>query len=448
MQFVADSGKGAVAKFDPTPTRPYNKKPESVMKKALILGKLAENMLNQDENFSPYDMYSLLLAKRDEVDLLDVKNKQGHNVQHMIVTSSRLEFFKVIFYLNLWDDFRLLLTDPEKDPQYGDYTPRGLAEKFLFKPKGPSTLEEYDHFDHLWLQMPLLHKACLHGNLSYVKILLSKNPDVTEKDRADATCILYACANGSVSIVNVLIEKGADPKLENSRGENGLVMAAMFGKSAVIRLLLSRFDFNRDQVDQFKNRAIDYAAINGDIETLRAFSDGGMPPDERALSMAAKYQRQDTVVQLVRQYDMNLSGGDEDGRSPLLNAASKGNYDMLVFLIKKGVDITDRDNQNRNCLHLVAENNHHRACGYLIHVATERGSLGEMINDRDYYNGRDQLMIVRGRDRGRTAWHYVSVKRTLNHLFKKKMNSGQIDVKLFGDIHSAPVMDSLQATNS
>lgn len=44
------------------------------------------------------------------------------------------------------------------------------------------------------------------------------------------------------------------------------------------------------------------------------------------------------------------------------------------------------------------------------------------------------VYLVRGKDKGMAAWHYVLVDKNKLPLFLKKIESGNIDVSLYGDI--------------
>jgi len=402
-----------------------------------VVANVAKAMIKNDNGFYPYDLFSMLVDKADEMNLSDVKDENGHNLLHIIVKVAKAEYLQTIFYLNLWDDLRLQLTDPDKDPQYGGYTPRGLAEKLLYKEHGPDVLEQYDYYDRLWLAMPPLHRASLRGSVEYVQLLVSKRQHVNETDNSGATCILYACASGSADVVGYLLDNKADPKLANDRGENSLILAAKYGKADVVGMLLSKCDFDQSDCDELNYRAVDYAAMNGDFSTLKTFTENNIIPDERMVSMASKNNRHQLVKHLIAEYNLHGTGLDEDGRSPFLNAAANGNIKTLKLLMEKPVVIKARDHQNRNCLHLVAEFNQPVACRYLIEAAEEEHCLKELIDGRDFYCGRDQLKVVRGRDKGRGAWHYVSISRTSRHGFEEKLKSGQIELRHFGEIRDS-----------
>ena len=410
---------------------------EQLLRKAQVVGGLAKNIIESKNKYYPYDLYSLLFKTMDEIDLALVKNEKGFNIQHLIIQAGRPEYFEVTFYLNLWDKLRMQLTESVDDPLYVGYTPRGFAEKLLYKSPGPATLEEYSYFDDLWMGMPALHKACLKGCLTYVECISSRCRNINEPDKTGAVCILYACAQGSVSVVHFLLDQDADPMLENSRGENGLILASKFGKSHVVKLLLSKVKFDQEHADHDGNRALDYVAMNGDLQTLSAFLDSGIKPDAKMVVVASRYAHYEILVQLATKHGVDCSGIDDRGRTPLLNAAANNDVNMLRFLCKRGEDVSGHDEEHRNCFHLVAEHNHQQAFEYLISVMRGSDSLQRLLDERDFYSERDQLKVVRGRDRGRKAWHYITVIRTLACLYEQKRSSGQIDVKTFGKIHAS-----------
>ncbi len=50
------------------------------------------------------------------------------------------------------------------------------------------------------------------------------------------------------------------------------------------------------------------------------------------------------------------------------------------------------------------------------------------------YPTEDMVYLVRGKDRGEPAWHYVKIKRTKLPLFLKAVESGSLDVAEFGEV--------------
>lgn len=50
------------------------------------------------------------------------------------------------------------------------------------------------------------------------------------------------------------------------------------------------------------------------------------------------------------------------------------------------------------------------------------------------YPTEDMVYLVRGKDRGEPAWHYVKIKRTKLPLFLRAVESGSLDVADFGEV--------------
>ena len=69
-----------------------------------------------------------------------------------------------------------------------------------------------------------------------------------------------------------------------------------------------------------------------------------------------------------------------------------------------------------------------------MNIIQKRGLITQLISAPDRYNGVECTFLIRGRDNGRDAWHYVQVKRHLVPLFLKKSKSGNIDVASYGTI--------------
>lgn len=44
------------------------------------------------------------------------------------------------------------------------------------------------------------------------------------------------------------------------------------------------------------------------------------------------------------------------------------------------------------------------------------------------------VYLVRGKDKGRPAWHYVHVEKNKLPIFLKKVESGSVDVSLYGKV--------------
>jgi len=58
----------------------------------------------------------------------------------------------------------------------------------------------------------------------------------------------------------------------------------------------------------------------------------------------------------------------------------------------------------------------------------------QSFQDQLKQRGGELVYLVRGKDRGRAAWHYVHVEKNKLPLFLKKVESGTVDVSMYGEV--------------
>lgn len=87
-----------------------------------------------------------------------------------------------------------------------------------------------------------LHTSAQNGHESVVRLLLTKNPDISARASTGGQTPLYQAAmNGHDDVVNLLLDAGADPRMKNTGDEYTPVMiAAQGGHKSTVALLLKR----------------------------------------------------------------------------------------------------------------------------------------------------------------------------------------------------------------
>ena len=127
---------------------------------------------------------------------------------------------------------------------------------------------------------------------------------------------------------------------------------------------------------------------------------------------------------LERGADSNIQ--NVDGDSPLHISVSKGFFKVSQLLIEAGCNINLRNKCHQTPLYIAVKNGHKRLTRLLLDCNADV-SMGYKQNTNE------RIYLVRGKDRGKPAWHYVMVERDLLGLFLKLTNSGSsLDVKEFG----------------
>lgn len=134
------------------------------------------------------------------------------------------------------------------------------------------------------------------------------------------------------------------------------------------------------------------------------------------------------ATNILLQYgaDANIQNGKGD--APLHSSASQGNFSVSKLLIKSECKVNMRDYEGKTPLYLAVENRHDHVIKLLLKSHAD-------VNMQYKQNPKgERLYFVRGKDRGRPAWHYVIVEKSLLGLFLKRTNGGNLDIADFGTV--------------
>ena len=105
--------------------------------------------------------------------------------------------------------------------------------------------------------------------------------------------------------------------------------------------------------------------------------------------------------------------------------ARKGSLSISRLLTDSGVDINLRDNEGQTALYLAVKNKHK----YMVKCLLESEAN---VNMKYNENASERIYLVRGKDRGKLAWHYILVEKALLPLFLRRTNGSSLDVADFG----------------
>ena len=153
-----------------------------------------------------------------------------------------------------------------------------------------------------------LMAASKYGRIDVVNKLLEQKVNVDAQDKQGVTALMLAAENSQPEIVKLLLKKNADPNVEDQTGWTALMKAVYQGSTGCVEALAAQ---SRQEV----NRALLVAALTGHKEIAKILLDNGAEVDSRA----------------------------DDGRTPLMLAAGKGDDDFVSFLLKAGADPTLTD---------------------------------------------------------------------------------------------------------
>ncbi|XP_040182229.1 ankyrin repeat domain-containing protein 17 isoform X8 [Rana temporaria] len=236
--------------------------------------------------------------------------------------------------------------------------------------------------------------AATAGHVGVVEILLDNNADIeAQSERTKDTPLSLACSGGRQEVVELLLARGANKEHRNVSDYTPLSLAASGGYVNIIKILLnagaeinSRFTEHMDTDKQLflqNNKRtgsklgispLMLAAMNGHTAAVKLLLDMGSDINAQietnrntALTLAC-FQGRTEVVSLLLDRKANVEHRAKTGLTPLMEAASGGYAEVGRVLLDKGADVnappvpSSRD----TALTIAADKGHYKFCELLI----------------------------------------------------------------------------------
>ena len=242
---------------------------------------------------------------------------------------------------------------------------------------------------------------CARGNDAEkaVELVLNDGLDINTPALCNRTPLLWASLSSSGEFIETLIDLGANVNAQRTYDKvTPLLLSANWNNFMAVYLLLDHgADANIASADA--RTPLHWAVMKGNQNLVKLF-----------LEKNALVNTQTT-----------------DGNSPLHSAVSNGFFDITKLLVKKGSNVNLQNKEGRTPLFLGVKNKQKHLIKLLIENKAD-------VTIGYTENSTDRIYLVRGKDRGKAAWHYVLVKKHLLGLFLKLANGGSLDVADFGAV--------------
>jgi ankyrin repeat domain-containing protein 17 len=270
------------------------------------------------------------------------------------------------------------------------------------------------------------------GHEDMVAFLLSKGANATITSNDGLTPFMEASRCGHIGVARLLLEhmggQGVDSR--DNRGKTALHHAAGYGDEEVVLFLLGSGANDSSQCQERWTPLMD-ALVSGNVGVARVLVEhmGEEDVDIRqaeqrsALHFAASSGNEEAVVALLRK-GAKCSIQDDDGYTPLMEAFRNGHCGAARVLLEhmggEGVDI--RDDKGETALHNAAANGHGEMVAFLLSkganatITSNEGLTPLMEASRGGHTGVGQLLLehmggqgVGTQDNdGKTALHHAA----------------------------------------
>ncbi|XP_071095477.1 putative ankyrin repeat protein RF_0381 [Haliotis cracherodii] len=209
-------------------------------------------------------------------------------------------------------------------------------------------------------EMSILHVACEGGNVPIVKYVLEQNvTDINSRRRDGSTAATLAVFKGHGDVFNLLVKKGADLTLFDDKGSTFVDLAIRGGNTEIVEYVLQQnsVDINRKHCGL---TPVMLAAVNGKLDVFNFLVQKGADLSikhadyETILHMACKGGNTEIVKYALEQNIDAMSSNGMDGNAAAVIAAKRGRRDIFDLLVKKGANLTMKE-ENNNILLMACE---------------------------------------------------------------------------------------------
>ena len=224
----------------------------------------------------------------------------------------------------------------KESKQIADYL-EGFFRDSLLK-----TVEEEDETEALRVLLQLRRDP----NVKYPCTFDSKKP-------TKATPLFIASQLGHTEAVRVLLQHNADPNLPSDDKRTPLMIASSSNHPAVVELLLTQENLDKEAKDEARDNALRYATDRNNVEIMKLLLEGGLDP--------------------------NIQAG-ENGWTCLLVACCDNYPEIVSLLLKHGANPYLVEKHKKNCLMMAAQNGHTEIVSMLLN--SEHVDIHRIINER------------------------------------------------------------------
>ena len=133
------------------------------------------------------------------------------------------------------------------------------------------------------------------------------------------------------------------------------------------------------------------------------------------------------VVKVLLENDANVNCVTKSGDTALHASLRLRFFNVARLLLRCGINVNMEDEEGFSALHMSVIKRDERFTKLLLdHKADPNTRTRQTLIDR--------FFVVRGKDKGKAAWHYVLVDKSKLSLFHKKVDGDSLDVADFGAV--------------
>ena len=220
-----------------------------------------------------------------------------------------------------------------------------------------------------------LQVASYKGHLNVIKLLVEKGRvDIENVNKSGETALYLAAKYNHVAVLTYLIHLNANINHQDRMGKTPLWEASFRGHLETVKLLLFfGADAQIEANEAITSTPLHVAAQEGRENVVKVLIEGSNPDlnarDRKGCTpfYRAVINKQIGTMQILCKHKANIDQWDEEGKSPVWQAASRGFDEVLEFLLDVEANLENGTvREGVRPLHTAAENGHLKCVELLV----------------------------------------------------------------------------------
>lgn len=191
-------------------------------------------------------------------------------------------------------------------------------------------------------------------------------PDV--RTASNQTPLMEAAQKGYQELVIILLDNGANPFLKDYQSQTAISLAKNSGHRATAEIIETYLP----QVKLlYKSQALAESIMDGDLGLIKLLVTSGVDLSEKdlkfgkpALHLALGRNRKE-ISNFLIESGADVNSRDKYGRTPLMEASTLGELNLVKLLLSKGADPAAQDDQHQTAAILAAKQGHQEIVTFL-----------------------------------------------------------------------------------
>ena len=197
--------------------------------------------------------------------------------------------------------------------------------------------------------------------LEIVKLLVENGADLDIQDNEGKTALIWAVKKEYFKIVKLLVENRADLDIQDNEGKTALIWASIKENFKIVKLLVEN-GADLDIQDNYGRTFFGFARQNSNrpnqtalIGLLQKYGTGSNAfvearqfLNQQLLDVAKKGDKKALYTLIENGADLNIK--DNEGRTALIWASIKENFEIVKLLVENGADLDIKDNEGKTAL--------------------------------------------------------------------------------------------------